>query len=80
MKIRKNGGAAVRKQGEKYRDQEPEIKEMETEKRERERGRMRGQMQNCEDNYLCTWWIQRLIQKAVYKHMSVSELKEKKQT
>lgn len=37
MKIRKNGGAAVRKQGEKYRDQEPEIKEMETEKRERER-------------------------------------------
>lgn len=37
MKIRKNGGAAVRKQGEKYRDQEPEVKEMETEKRERER-------------------------------------------
>lgn len=41
MKIRKNGGAAVRKQGEKYRDQEPEIKEMETEKRERERGDVR---------------------------------------
>lgn len=28
----------MRKQGEKYRDQQPEIKEMETEKREKEGG------------------------------------------